>query len=240
MRFSERFLGFVEPCDEQDVALSQVFSRISEELRTGKAKTSRLYSLHAFSNCWICEGWSEVRFEWRISQKNQELKKNKVKIHLSCDNYAPDKMRRDPNDKTLFSIMRMVPPGDLKFYFTVNNIKMLSNNLEITDSSPLDHLEVPKTNVIQNIIQKDQLITQTYLTSLKAIPRPKGRKPKPRPKTPWDVSRSVFRTYQDDTEHLLNKCFEFDWACSKITRFIRQYDIWKEVKKYLKQYYRVM
>jgi len=27
-------------------------------------KSEKLYQLKASSNCWICEGWTEVNFEW--------------------------------------------------------------------------------------------------------------------------------------------------------------------------------
>ena len=99
----------------------------------------------------------------------------------------------------------MVPPGDLKFYFTVNGVEMLSNEMKVRDADEFDKITVPKTNIIENIIQSDQLITQTYLTNLKAIPRPKRRGQRPRPKSPWNISKSVFRNYQDDTEILVNR-----------------------------------
>ena len=149
-------------------------------------------------------------------------------------------MKRDPNDKSLFYLVRMVPPGDLKFYFTVNGIPMISNEMKVKETNDMDKVNVPKTNIIENIVQKSQLITKTYLTTLKAIPRPKRRRQKPRPKSPWNVSKSVFKTYQDDTAALLAQCFEFDWSCSKIPRFIRDYEDWKHVKKYLKDNYRSM
>lgn len=165
---------------------------------------------------------------------------NKVKIHLSWDNYEPDKMKKDPKDKWLFFLARMVPPGDLKFYFTVNGVEMLSNEMKVRDADEFDKITVPKTNIIENIIQSDQLITQTYLTNLKAIPRPKRRGQRPRPKSPWNISKSVFRNYQDDTEILVNRWFEFDWAASKIHKFIRNPEDKTKAKKFLKENYRAM
>jgi hypothetical protein len=130
-------------------------------------------------------------------------------------------MRKSVNDKSLFSTTRMIPPGDLQFYFTVNGIKMISSQMKIVENEEYDRIMVPQTNVIENIIQNDQLITKTYLTNLKAIPRPKRRNQRPRPKSPWNVSKSVFKTFQDDTPTLLGRCFEFDWACSKLPKMIR-------------------
>jgi hypothetical protein len=33
-----------------------------------------------------------------------------------------------------------------------------------------------------------------------------------RPPTPWGVGNSIFRSFRIDTEDLLRKCFEFDYA----------------------------
>ena len=222
--------------------MSQIISRIGCDLRTGTAKTDRKMQLNAFSNWWICEGWSEIRFEWRLNEATQSNQsRNRVKLHLSWDNFTPDKMRRDKYDKTLFSVTRMVPPGDLKFYFSINDVKMVSSSVKVIESDEIvETICVPKTNIIENIIQKDQLITKTYLTDLKAIPRPARRKQRPRPKSPWDVSKSVFKTYQDDTDALLTRCFEFDWNCSKIPKMISNYHEYEKIKKFLKTNYRAM
>lgn len=47
-----------------------------------------------------------------------------VNIHLSSDNYAPDLMLRDEGALS-FSTIRMIPPGHLKYYFTVNGNQKL-------------------------------------------------------------------------------------------------------------------
>ena len=43
-------LGFVNKEEAPDPALSQVFSRINQDLKSGVAKTTRKMKLHAFSN----------------------------------------------------------------------------------------------------------------------------------------------------------------------------------------------
>ena len=58
-------LGFVNPLAENDEAESHVFTRIQPNLQVGTLKSKKMRQLRAFSNCWICEGWAEVRFEWR-------------------------------------------------------------------------------------------------------------------------------------------------------------------------------
>lgn len=42
-----------------------------------------------------------------------------VYIHLQCDKYKPDLMERGPDG--VYRLLRMVPPGDLSYYFSVEN-----------------------------------------------------------------------------------------------------------------------
>jgi hypothetical protein len=42
-----------------------------------------------------------------------------VYIHLECDNYKPDLMERGGDG--VYRLLRMVPPGKIKYYFTVEN-----------------------------------------------------------------------------------------------------------------------
>jgi hypothetical protein len=76
------------------------------------------------------------------------------------------------------------------------------------------------------------------LRTLKAKPRPKSpnfsshhherAKKKKRieeeeaakPQTPWNLSKSVFNTFVQDTEVLMDKCFDFDWRCSRIEKIL--------------------
>lgn len=47
-----------------------------------------IFRLDGGDNCWICEGWTEVIFEW--STKSGEL--NNVEnlfLHLELDNFSP-------------------------------------------------------------------------------------------------------------------------------------------------------
>lgn len=103
-------------------------------------------------------------------------------------------------------------------------------------------LNVPKTNIIENVIQTQQLITQTYMTSMACIPRPppKNLKGREKLKTPWDFFKSVFRDYKPDNEALLNDCFEFDWASSKIEKIIKGEEETMKVKSYLRTVYKNM
>ena len=101
---------------------------------------------------------------------------------------------------------------------------------------------MPRTNIIDNVIRTEQLITHTYLTNMKCIPRPlaKNLKGREKIKTPWDFFRSVFRDYKPDTQTLLDECFEFDWACSKLEKIIKGDEEISNCKQYLKSVYKHM
>lgn len=57
-----------------------------------------MIELKANSNCWICEGWTQVKFEWNpgISSNHQIDPEIGVFLHLSCDDYSPDLLLEDP------------------------------------------------------------------------------------------------------------------------------------------------
>jgi hypothetical protein len=40
-------------------------------------------------------------------------------------------------------------------------------------------------------------------------------------KTPWSIPISVFKDYVFDTEKTDQKCFDFDWASSKVPKLIK-------------------
>ena len=41
-----------------------------------------------------------------------------VYIHLSCDSNEPDLMEKD-SDTGEFTLLRMVPPGEIRYYFSI-------------------------------------------------------------------------------------------------------------------------
>ena len=61
-----------------------------------------------------------------------------------------------------------------------------------------------------------------------------------RPKSPWDVSKSVFKDFALDSDKLMNKCFDQDWGCSALGRIIKDHDEEERVRKYLRPKYRVL
>ena len=145
----------------------------------------------------------------------------------------------------------MVPPGPLTYYYTIDGKRQyLDKNAEQKDSARVLHdaaldllkLEVPKTNIIENIIQNREPITETYLTSMRVIPRPppvilKGRM---KLKTPWDILKSVFKAYKPDNQRIVDDCFEVDWANTKCEKILKGDGEAAKVKAYIKRIYKVM
>lgn len=66
-----------------------------------------------------------------------------------------------------YSSLRMVPPGDLSFYFSFGSKTIVADDKPKKVTTITENITVPKTNILENIIQKDTLITQTYLTDMK-------------------------------------------------------------------------
>ena len=77
--------------------------------------------MKANSNCWICEGWTEVRFEYRPGVDDDEPDHDRfvpINLHLECDGFTPDLMLQDPVDPYVYVSTRMVPPGIQRYYFS--------------------------------------------------------------------------------------------------------------------------
>ena len=134
----------------------------------------------------------------------------------------------------------MVPPGELQFYFSISSNKVVAEDQPKKATSILETMIVPKTNILKNIIQKNTLITKTYLTNMMWIPRPPPKQliSRARLRTPWDFFKSVFRTYKPDDKDVLEACFEFDWENTKIFKIVKNSDELNQVKDFLKENYK--
>jgi hypothetical protein len=74
-----------------------------------------------------------------------------------------------------------------------------------------------------------------------AKPRPENTVT-PRPKTPWKFEKSFFTQYKDPTDQLMIDCFEFDWSCSKMEKWLERSSrqVRDNVYNYLKTNYKYM
>lgn len=94
-------------------------------------------NLHAYSNCWICEGWSQMKFVFvsgatapRTVQPNEN-----VFLHLSFEHYIADYM--PPEKEGTYYSLRMVPPGPLRYFYTINE------EIFTADGKKTDSMEEP-------------------------------------------------------------------------------------------------
>ena len=115
-------LGFLHPLkklikEENYYANSQIYYNISNDngnLRTNNDKVRRI---RAKNNCWICEGWREIPFIYRPEKSMKNLDRYIIKLHLSFENWKP----YDTNLKDgIFKCIRMCPPGEILYFFTVD------------------------------------------------------------------------------------------------------------------------
>lgn len=78
----------------EDLAQQNVFTRIKPVLQGGVQKNLERISLKATSNCWICEGWTQMQFTFETPEwVNTEIVP--IKLHLSCDNYVGEYLGED-------------------------------------------------------------------------------------------------------------------------------------------------
>lgn len=108
-------------------------------------KTDRLIELKVSSNCWICEGWNEVRFEWTPGVSSDEDISEEVPLflHLSIDGFEPDLMFKDWSKPGVFYSTRVLPPGKIEYYYSYDGNKVLDRNKEV--------LIVPHNHILNNI-----------------------------------------------------------------------------------------
>lgn len=118
-------LGFLHPLkklvkSENYYAHSQIYYNIGNDngnfLRTNNDKVRRI---RAKNNCWICEGWREIPFIYRPDKSMKNLDRYVIKLHLSFENWKPyDTILKDG----IFKSIRMCPPGEILYFFTVDKI----------------------------------------------------------------------------------------------------------------------
>jgi len=94
---------------------------------------------------------------------------------------------------------------------------------------------------MKGIIENKEFINEPFLQNMVCIPRPS-----PDDKIdiilPWNFKNSVFAPYKPDDDYILNKCFEFDWNCSKIQSLLKNADgtTLLRIKAVLRSYYKGM
>ena len=131
-------LGFLHPMKKVTkvpnyYAHSQIYYNISRDQTKSKTNNDKIRKIRAKNNCWICEGWREITFTLKADAKLKEPEKQFIKVHLSFENWkAFDTMFYDGS----YRVVRMCPPGDVLYFFTVNKKPVEdygANNYQIRD-----------------------------------------------------------------------------------------------------------
>ena len=115
-------LGFIHPIKKEEkihnfYSKSQISYDLENIKRMPKLLASPINKMRSGNNCWICQCWREIEFVLDIKLKDVKPKYTVVKIHLDFENYKPFDMIYK---KKCFRIIRMCPPGKIKYFFTID------------------------------------------------------------------------------------------------------------------------
>ena len=117
-------LGFITPKekekknqDKQYFAYSHINYDMEHDYDLRKSKIDSIKKIRGKNNCWICEGFREVQFEYIPEEPITDPNNHLVKLHLDFDDYKPFDMIYNGSK---YQIIRMCPPGEVKYFFTVD------------------------------------------------------------------------------------------------------------------------
>lgn len=69
------------------------------------------------SNCWVCEGWTEQTFEFKLGSSFPDIV-DPVHIHFEYNFFKPELMRCKRGE--VYSYTTMCPPGKIKYFFSID------------------------------------------------------------------------------------------------------------------------
>ena len=104
---------------------STLHSKVVSTLHAGEVDSKNL-DLQKWANWWIWEGWIPITFKYEHSKSNcAHLRFNsedEILLHLSIDDYHPEIMIPNSTNSNEYIKTRMVPPNQVKYYFSVNGM----------------------------------------------------------------------------------------------------------------------
>ena len=238
--------GFVYPIEKSNYkpnhfANSQIFYRIADDHPLICSNVINIKKLRSKNNCWICEGWREIKFNYKYNQNENSYENDYIKLFLNFENYKSLNLNELNFNEESFICYRMCPPGQLNFFLTKNGIPIDNYgplNYELKDAiiytqeqkpSEYEEEETEKDEkdlkkfIITKVahrnveINSEVINPKTYISNLKnCIPRPEyNKKGKKRPRTPWSFPVSIWAwygyDYNGEPESIYNNAFEFDY-----------------------------
>ena len=88
----------------------------------------------------------------------------------------------------------------------------------LTKDDLKEWIAIPRPNSTHGqIIEEDDDDTERRADKKRKEEEERLRKLK---ESTWDVSKSLFAGYVQDTDDLMNRCFKFDWRCSRIEKLL--------------------
>ena len=123
-------LGFINPTEklnrnEKYYASSHIFYGMNKDFNLRKTNVDIVRKIRGRNNCWICEGFREVEFEFVPEEPIDDPNNHLVKLHLDFDGYRPFDMIYNGNK---YQIIRMCPPGEVNYFFTVDTKPVKTEN----------------------------------------------------------------------------------------------------------------
>ena len=116
-------LGFITPIEklknDKYFSESQIYYGINKGYELRKTGVELVRKIRGKNNCWICEGFREIKFEYIPKEPILDPNNHLVKLHLNFDDYRPFDMICNGSS---FQIVRMCPPGEINYFFTVDSI----------------------------------------------------------------------------------------------------------------------
>ena len=133
-------LGFLHPSrklnkDNDYYANSQIYYQIGKENNLIKSNVDKIRKIRSKNNCWICEGWREVLFEYKPENEVHHMR-SYVKLHLNFENW---KAYDTINLNGKFFNSRMCPPGEVLYFFSRDKQAMEyygSHTVDLKESIP--------------------------------------------------------------------------------------------------------
>ena len=167
--------GFIHPLDKEKkshnyYSKSQISFDIEKIKNLPKLLNSPINDMRIGKNCWICQCWREVEFVLDIKIEDIKPKYMIVKIHFDFENFVPCDMFYK---KKCFRLIRMCPPGKVKFFFTIDGnpvkncyneydykIKDFEKPIKYTfDVKFLEQYNNIKSMILNSTNQKDKINT---------------------------------------------------------------------------------
>ncbi|CAG9316157.1 unnamed protein product [Blepharisma stoltei] len=209
-------------------------------------------------NCWICEGWTDLKITWNPAciVWNRRLKHfamdklstqtEPVFVHFEIDDFQPHLLTK--TEDGTYEALRAVKTGKVRFFFSYRGFAQISSQFKVEALGERlernfhfygNYSKTLLVVVVNYIDVEDNGLTVAPRPIFEEYVPPPGDKPEPDIPV-WSLETSIFAKYITDTSELLDRCFEFDWANTKIHNIIKNGEMLNHVKEFLRREYKII